>query len=68
MKVKTGTGEDEMKEYLIRDYTSVEPDAGEKFKMQVVDEEKLFEIIQGLKDKPRKIAIYRLGDCILDWS
>ena len=33
-----------------------------------VTEEQLWEILQEAKDGGLKIAVYKLGNCVLDWS
>ncbi|NVM22872.1 MAG: hypothetical protein HWN68_13955 [Desulfobacterales bacterium] len=53
------------KYYLIYDY-------GNKIKnepqIREVDEDELWKIVQNAVDKLPKIAVYRIGDCIFDWS
>ena len=57
-----------MKDYLIKDYTGVTKGGREEPTIRVVDEKNLWNIVQSLKGSPREIAIYEVGDCLLDWS
>lgn len=57
-----------MKDYLIKDYTDVSIDNEKEPTIQVVSEEELWDFLQSLKNKRRKIAIFEVGDCLLDWS
>lgn len=53
--------------YLIWDWTgkdaSEEPDATIVYGSKAV-----FEIVNKAKEENRKIAVYVIGDCLLDWS
>lgn len=48
-------------EYLIKDYD-------EKGKVTLIDEDELWRIFQAAKENPRHISVYKVGNCILDWS
>ncbi len=55
-----------MKDYLIKDFTDVSKD--EEPTIRLVDEKDLWNFLQSLKENPREIAIFEVGDCLLDWS
>lgn len=52
-------------EFLIYDYTDCEDDP----RIRVVDAKELFDILdKARKDDEVKIAVYAIGECLLDWS
>ena len=51
-----------MNEYLIIDYTSG------SMKYTLVYEKDLWNILDKAKNNELKIAVYKVGDCVLDWS
>jgi hypothetical protein len=60
-------------QYLVIDYSLVtkEDEKRQDFskkKCYVVNEAQLFELLNKGKDNPPQIAVYKLGDCIIDWS
>lgn len=53
--------------YLVRDWTDTK--SGEKPHSFVVDDDvELMEIVDNAKKHDYKISIFKIGDCILDWS
>lgn len=52
--------------YLIRDFTGKE--ANEEPDDSIVYEEEVFKVIEKAKEENRKIAVYVIGNCVLDWS
>ena len=57
-----------MKDYLIKDFTDMSTDKEEEPTIRVVNEKDLWKFLQLLKESPREIAIFEVGDCLLDWS
>jgi len=59
-----------MAEYLIRDYTKSPPTpADPKAELLVVNEKELLKILDEVHTgTTRRVAVYPLGDCVLDWS
>lgn len=59
-----------MTDYLIKNY-SAKDDKG-KPSFRIVNEDELFVILQDfheeLNENKEKIAVYKLGDCVLDFS
>lgn len=55
-----------MKYYLVCDHTCKE-DFEEPTVEQVTDKE-LFKLLDKARDGNLKIAVYEIGDCLLDWS
>lgn len=52
------------KDYLIVDYTQNEDNPI----LKLIDEKEVFANIDCAKDQESKIVIYKLGDCLIDWS
>lgn len=57
-------GGEEMSEYVIKEYIP----ATQGPAISVVTEDELWKILQSVREGSRKISMYKLGDCILDWS
>lgn len=57
-----------MEEFLIKDYENVETDNGEEPKIKIVSEKELWEIFRKAKERFPEIAVYKIGECVLDWS
>lgn len=59
-----------MEEFLIKDYTGIDIDKRESSEVSIVDEKRLWEILQKAKslDGFPQISVYKLGECVLDWS
>jgi len=54
-----------MKErFLVEDYTGTKE--GEDPKIQVVDEDEIWEVIEATREK--MIAVWKIDKCVLDWS
>ena len=51
--------------YMVLDYSDPE---GSEPKYKMVYGDKIFEILSKAKDNDQKIAIYTLGECVIDWS
>jgi len=59
--------------YLARDWTDCEAQQNSSHvvsgpKDRFVREDNIFEAINVAKEEGRKIAIFKLGDCVIDWS
>lgn len=52
--------------YLVRDYT--EKSETEESLMYIVYGTNIFEVLNKAKLEGRKIAVFVLGSCIIDWS
>lgn len=57
-----------MEEYLVKDFSGISVEKRQEPKISLVTKEELWEIIQKIKECPREIAVYELGNCVLDWS
>lgn len=56
-----------MADYIIRDYTDCK-DSDYKIRTVSSLEELFDELNRAKEDEKIKIAIYEIGDCLLDWS
>jgi len=56
---------DGMKQYLIKDWTESETTPP---KYSIVGESSLFSVIDDAKRNNKLIAVYEIGDCVIDWS
>lgn len=55
-------------EFLVYDYINGDKDLDD-YKVRVVSLKRLFdEIDKARKDDKIKIAVYEIGDCLIDWS
>ena len=54
-------------QYVVRDVTDLLMGKSGKSTIKLVRDEELWEIIQSCKENPRRIEVYLLGNCILDW-
>ena len=54
-------------DYIVIDYTKYGYEA-DKVKIYRVNEKELFEWLDRAKDQELLISVYKLGECILDWS
>lgn len=61
-----------MNEYLIKDYTGIDDVRLENPRIFIVNEKELFELLQKIRneddEKYTKISVFKIGDCVLDWS
>ena len=59
-----------MNQYLIKDFSEMKKtNDHDDIKYRVVNEDELWSILQDAKDnKNLLISVYRLGECVLDWS
>ena len=58
-----------MPEFLIKDYSECEGRDLSDVKLRIVGlKELLDEIDDAREDKSRKIVVYAIEDCLLDWS
>lgn len=58
-----------MEEYLIKDYDAkAVKGTEERPHLRVVVGKEVWEVVEEAKRESKKIAIYLLGDCVLDWS
>ena len=55
-----------MKEYLVIDYTDCKIFG--KGKLSRVFEKELWELVDKAKKEGLNIAVFELGECVLDWS
>jgi len=56
-------------EFLLEDYSNCKEDDFSDVQVRLVNLEEMFEeITKAHNDKTRKIAIYPLGKCLLDWT
>jgi len=59
-----------MKQFLIKNYSL--PDGDKPYSISLITEQELFELIQLREEVPpparAKIAVYEIGDCVLDFS
>lgn len=53
--------------YLIKDYTDT-PEDGKPILNFVFGEKELFKIIDKAKTEDRKITVFEIGECLIDWS
>jgi hypothetical protein len=54
--------------YLVRDFTEVNDPRVEEPVDSVVYGDDIIRIIDEAKEEGRKISIYTIGECLLDWS
>lgn len=54
--------------YLVRDYTEVTDPKRENPQDTVVYGDEIIRVIDEAKEGGRKISIYTIGECLLDWS
>lgn len=63
-----------MKYYLVRDWTNVDTNGrGQiigttKATDKYIDEEELWNILNAARSDNRKIAVFEVGKCLIDWS
>ena len=57
-----------MKEYLIKNYDKRKNDKNAECTILILSEREIFKYIQNAKEKDMWIAIFEIGDCLLDWS
>lgn len=58
-----------IKEYLVKDFTGYRPDIEFSPQLSVVGEDELWEILSDTYwHKSKAIAVYKIGDCIIDWG
>lgn len=55
-------------DYVIFDYTDAKEENFSDRTILVMSYAKMFEFVQEAKEENRKISVYELGDCLLDWS
>jgi len=60
-----------MKErFLVEHYTGIDPQTVEERdpKIKIVYQDELWNILQKAIEKPPKIAVHKIGECVIDWS
>lgn len=58
-----------MKErFLIEDWTGKDPGKGEEPRIKIAYQDELWKLLQGAVEEIPKIAVHKIGECIIDWS
>ena len=58
-----------MTTYLVCDYTKTENGEDGKRKLYELSAKDLLELLERCRwDESKKVAVYEIGDCLLDWS
>lgn len=55
------------KRFLVEDYTKGLGEEGEP-EIKIVDEDELYKIVHSAIAGLPKIAVHKIGECIIDWS
>jgi hypothetical protein len=55
-------------EFLVRDYNEVINNRSDSPTLEIIRGDAIFETLDHAKATHRKIAVYSIGKCVIDWS
>jgi len=55
-------------EYLVKDFGFDSEIGYPTPTLQLVGESEIFEVLNEAREKHKLISVYRIGNCVLDWS